>query len=279
MNQYIHLISNTTASTPIDIWQASTNNIKPQQGDQVALGIFKNLKSNAYETSAEVYYKWNKNQIDYIDGADLFINQFLESQLLSGDGRAYGLELYAKKNAGKINGWVSYTLGRSELKVDGINYGTDRTNRVGNWYPTRYDQRHNVKMAAFYDINKKISLSANFSYISGTPTTFPTDRITVQGYVIPYISGSARNNFRIPDYHRLDLSATFSNIWRGKKTRRGEDYLVVSLYNAYARKNPFSIYFSQGTDRQPANQPVTTSATQLSMIGTIVPAVSYNFKF
>lgn len=279
MNQYIHLISNTTASTPIDIWQASTNNIKPQQGNQVALGLFKNLKSNAYETSAEAYYKWNKNQIDYIDGADLFINQFLESQLLSGDGRAYGLELYAKKNTGKITGWVSYTLGRSELKIDGINYGTDRTNRVGNWYPTRYDQRHNVKMAAFYDINKRVSLSANFSYISGTPTTFPTDRITVQGYVIPYISGSSRNNYRIPDYHRLDLSATFNNIWRGKKTRRGEDYLVVSFYNAYARENPFSIYFSQGRDRQPANQPATTSATQLSIIGTIVPAVSYNFKF
>jgi hypothetical protein len=264
---------------PIDIWQPSTNNIKPQQGDQVALGLFKNLKANAYETSAEVYYKWSKNQVDYIDGADLFINQFLESQLLSGKGRAYGIEFSAKKNTGKLTGWISYTLGQTELKVDGINFGTDRKNRHGNWYPTRFDQRHNVKVAAFYDLNKKISLSANFCYISGTPTTFPTDRISVQGYVIPYISGSSRNNFRIPDYHRLDLSVTINNIWRGKKGRKGEDYLVISVYNLYARKNPFSIYFSQGTDRQPQGEPTTTSASQLSMIGTVVPAVSYNFKF
>ena len=279
MNQYIHLISNTTASIPIDVWQSSTNNIKPQQGDQVALGYFKNLKENRYETSAEVYYKWNKNQVEYIDGADLFINEFLESQLLSGIGRTYGLELYAKKNTGRLTGWVSYTLGKSELKVDGINYGTDRKNREGNWYPTRFDQRHNIKVASFYDINKKISLSATFNYISGTPTTYPTDRITVQGYVIPYISGSERNNFRIPDYHRLDVSVTFKNIWRGKKERKGEDYLVVSIYNLYARKNPFSVYFSQGTERQPSDAPIETSSHQLSIIGTLIPSVSYNFKF
>jgi len=278
-NQYIHLISNTTAATPIDIWQASTNNIKPQQGDQVALGYFRNFRENKFETSAEVYYKWNTNQVDYIDGADLFINEFLESQLLSGIGRSYGLELYVKKNTGRLTGWASYTLGKTELKVDGINYGTDRTNREGNWYPTRFDQRHNFKVTSFYDVSRKISLSANFSFISGTPATFPTDRIMVQGYVIPYISGSARHNFRIPDYHRLDLSVRFNNIWRGKKSRKGEDYLVVSVYNLYARKNPFSIYFSQATGRLPVNEPVSTYATQLSMIGTVIPAISYNFKF
>ena len=279
MNQYIHLISNTTASLPIDVWQPSTNNIKPQQGDQVALGYFKNFKGNMYETSAEVYYKWSENQVDYIDGADIFINEYLESQLLTGIGRAYGLELFVKKNAGKLTGWISYTLGKTELKVDGINFGDDQQGREGNWYPTRFDQRHNLKIAAFYDINQKISLSANFSFISGTPTTFPTDRITVAGYVIPYIDGSERNNFRIPDYHRLDFAITFNNVWRGKKGRSGEDNLIVSIYNLYARENPFSIYFSQGTDRQNADKPITTSATQLSMIGTLIPAVSYNFKF
>lgn len=279
MNQYIHLISNTTASLPIDVWQPSNSNIKPQQGDQVALGYFRNLSENRYETSAEVYYKWTKNQVDYIDGADIFVNEFLESQLLSGIGRAYGLELYAKKNTGRFTGWVSYTLGKTELKVDGINYGNDNENREGNWYPTRFDQRHNVKVASFYELSKRISLSANFTFISGTPTTFPTDRITVAGYVIPYISGSERNNFRIPDYHRLDLSATFYNIWRGKKGRKGQDDLVVSVYNAYARQNPFSIYFSQGIERQNADNPISTAATQMSMIGTVIPAVAYNFKF
>lgn len=279
MNQYIHLISNTTASVPIDVWQPSTNNIKPQQGDQVALGYFKNFRNNRYETSAEVYYKWNKNQVEYIDGAEIFINELLEGELLTGIGRAYGLEIYGKKNAGKLTGWVSYTLGRTELKVDGINYGADKENRKGNWFPTRFDQLHNLKIASFYDISKTISLSANFSYISGTPTTFPTDRINVGGYLIPYIKGNERNNYRIPDYHRLDIAATFNNVWRGRKGRAGEDYLVVSIYNLYARKNPFSIYFSQGTGRQPSDEPVSSSARQLSIIGTLVPAVAYNFKF
>lgn len=284
MNQYIHLISNTAASLPIDVWQPSNNNLSPQQGDQVALGYFRNFSENAYETSAEVYYKWTQNQVDYIDGADIFANKYLESQLLAGVGRAYGFELYVKKNTGRLNGWVSYSLGKTELRVDGINYGMNRESREGEWYPTRFDQRHNLKVTTFYELSPRVSLSANFCYISGTPTTFPTDRITVAGYVIPYIGSSDRNNFRIPDYHRLDISATFANIWRGKRKksgniRAGEDDLVVSVYNLYARQNPFSIYFSQGADRQPSDTPLVTSATQMAMIGTLIPAVSYNFKF
>ncbi len=281
MNQYIHLISNTTASTPIDVWQPSTNNIKPQQGNQVALGYFKNIRGNAYETSAEVYYKWNTNQVDYIDGAELFINEFLESQLLSGKGRAYGLEVYLKKNSGRLTGWLSYTLGKSELKIDGINFDVnDIENREGNWYPTRFDQRHNLKLTAFYEINNRLTLSGNFSYISGTPTTFPTDRINIQGYVVPYVSGSERNNFRIPDYHRLDIGLTINNVIFGENhNRKGEDSLVISVYNAYGRKNPFSIYFSQGTDRPELDAPINTSATQLAIIGSVIPAISYNFKF
>ena len=279
MNQYIHLISNTSASLPIAVWQPSTNNIKPQQGDQLALGYFRNFNNNEYETSAEAYYKWSENQVEYIDGAEIFINQLLEGELLSGIGRAYGLELYAKKNVGRLTGWVSYTLGKSELKVDGINYGADQENRSGNWYPTRFDQLHNLKVASFYDLTKKISLSANFSFMSGTPTTFPTDRISVAGYVIPYVKGNERNNFRIPNYHRLDVAVTFNNIWRGRKGRMGEDHLVVSVYNLYARKNPFSIYFSQAADRPLNDQPITSSARQLSIIGTLFPAIAYNFKF
>jgi hypothetical protein len=283
MNQYIHLISNTAASLPIDVWQPSTNNIAPQQGNQVALGYFRNFRGNMFETSAEVYYKWNENQVDYIDGAEIFINSFLEGDLLSGRGRAYGLELYAKKNQGKLTGWVSYTLGKSELRVDGINYLNDFSSRTGEWYPTRFDQRHNLTLTTNYQLNKRVSLSSVFTYISGTPTTFPTDRMTVQGYVIPVLD-NVRNNVRIPDYHRWDLSATIDNVWRGKmkrngKIRSGSDYLVISVYNVYARENPFAIYFSQGTDRQPINQPVGTSATQTAILGTVLPSVSYNFNF
>jgi len=243
------------------------------------MGYFKNIGGNRFEASAEMYYKWNKNQVDYIDGAELFINESIASQLLSGKGRAYGLELYVKKNKGRLTGWVSYTLGKSELKVDGVNFGNDRKNRTGDWYATRFDQRHNLKVAGFYDLTDRVTFSANFSLMSGTPTTFPTDQFTSAGYVIPYVSGSERNNFRLPNYHRLDASLTINNIWRGKKNRSGSDHIVFSVYNLYARKNPFSIYFSQGRDRQMADSPQVTSAKQMSLIGTIIPAITYNFKF
>ncbi len=180
MAQYIHLVSNTTASNPLDIWTPSTNNIKPQLAQQIALGYFRNFKSNEFETSVEVYYRKSKNQLDYIDGADLLINEFIEGDLLSGDGRAYGLELFLKKNGGVINGWISYTLARTELKVNGINNG--------EWYPTRYDQAHNFKAVAFYEPGNRWKFSANFTLLSGTPTTFPTSRFEVQGYLIPYNS-------------------------------------------------------------------------------------------
>ncbi|MEP4533200.1 MAG: TonB-dependent receptor [Cyclobacteriaceae bacterium] len=276
--QYLHQISNTTASTPTDIWQPSNNNIKPQSGHQVAIGYFRNFRQNDWEASVETYYKWTEDQLDYIDGADLFVNEYLDGQLLSGSGRSYGVEFYLRKNTGRLTGWVSYTLGKTELKIDGINYGNELVSRKGNWYPTIYDQRHNLKVAAFYDLSEKISLSTNFSFMSGTPSTFPTDRMEVNGYVIPYVAGGGRNNFRAPDYHRLDLSATFKQLGKPSKKRSINDELVVSIYNAYARQNPFSIYFSQGTERQ-GDSNIETSATRMSMLGTLIPAVSYNFKF
>ena len=274
MSQYIHLISNTTASNPLDVWRPTTNNIEPQIGDQYAVGIFKNFgPNNDYEFSVEGYYRDTRDQIEYIDGADILINEFLEADLLSGVGRAMGLEFYLKKNTGKLNGWVSYTVGKTELKVDGINNS--------EWYPTRFDQRHNLKVVGYYELSPRWTLSANFTYLSGTPTTFPTDRFTQQDYLIPYNALDSRNNVRIPNFHRLDVSAT----WYGKKyrkngkLRKNSDYWVFGFYNVYARKNPFSIYFSQGTERPVAGQPIETFATQVSIIGTIIPAISYNFNF
>jgi hypothetical protein len=140
MTQYIHLISNTAASSSLDVWTPSTNNIKPEIGHIYVLGLFKNFNDNNYETSIELYYKDLENQIDYVDGADLLINKYIEGDLLFGDGRAYGIELLVKKNSGKLNGWVSYSIGRSELKMDGINRF--------DWYPTRYDQTHNFKITS-----------------------------------------------------------------------------------------------------------------------------------
>lgn len=271
MSQYIHLISNTTASLPTDVWMPSTNNLRPQLGDQVTLGVFKNFLNNKIEASAEVYYKETSNQVDYIDGAEILINPFLEADLLSGEGRAYGLELFAKKASGRTTGWVSYTLARTETRVEGINNE--------DWYPTRYDQTHNVKVTAAYDLSEVWSASANFTYITGTPYTLPTYRYGQQGYTIPGMEG--RNNGRIPDYHRLDLSA----IWKMRTMlpdgtpKKLQDEWVFTIYNVYMRENPFSIYFSQEDGRLDPGQPTRTEASQVAILGTLVPAVSYNFKF
>ncbi len=262
MSQYIHLISNTTASTPVDVWQPSTNNLKPQLADQVALGYFQNFKDNTFELSAEIYYKKYSNLLDYIDGADILLNELLEADLLEGEGRAYGLELLLKKSKGKFTGWASYTLARSERKVEGINNST--------WYPSRFDQTHNLSLTSFYEANKRWTFSANFVVISGTPTTFPTNRFIQQGFLIPNNSLETRNNVRIPIYHRLDISATL----QGKKNpdRRYQSDWVFSIYNVYSKRNPFSIFFRQQSD-------AVTEAIRLSVIGNFIPSVSYNFKF
>ena len=273
MVQYLHLISNTTASNPLDVWNPSSKNIKPQIGDQYTLGWFKDVgKTRQFELSVEGYVRFNQNQVDYINGADLLINRYLEGDLLSGQGRAYGLETYFQKKTGRVTGWVSYTLGRTELKVDGINRN--------DWFPTRFNQTHNLKIAAFYEISKRWSFSADFIYTSGTPATFPTSRYISQGVVIPFNANDSRGNVNLPDYHRLDVSFRLE----GRKQKNGRDrkngdYWVFGLYNVYARQNPFSIYFSQNDKRVPDGQPISSQATQLAIIGSIVPSISYNFKF
>ncbi|MBL4709189.1 MAG: TonB-dependent receptor [Flavobacteriales bacterium] len=264
MSQYLHLISNTVASTPIDLWLPTTNNIKPQLADQVAVGYFRNFAKNKYEASAEVYYKDFQNQIDYIDNADIFFNEQLEGDLLSGDGRAFGLELFVKKNKGDLTGWISYTIARTERQVKGINRG--------KWYPTRFDRAHNLSVVTSYKLNEKWSFSANFIYSSGTPATFPTNRYEIQGIVLPHNDEDARNNFRIPSYHRFDISATLTP--KKNKDRKFKGEWVFSVYNLYSRRNPFSIFFEQDD-----LDPRVTNAIRFSVIGSFVPAVSYNFNF
>lgn len=266
--QYIHLLSNTTASTPVDVWTPSTNNIEPQTAEQVALGYFRNFKENRYEFSAEVYYKRMKHLIDYIDGADLILNELLEGDVLEGKGRAYGLELLLKKEEGRFSGWLSYTLARTERQVEGVNQG--------KWYPSRFDQTHNLSLTTFYSLTDRWSLSANFVLNSGTPTTFPNSRFEQQGYVIPHNTSDTRNNVRIPVYHRLDLSATLDG---KRKDRRWQGQWVFSIYNVYNRRNPFSIYFQQQDGRIMEGMSTNTEAVKLSVIGNFIPSISYNFKF
>lgn len=262
MAQYIHLVSNTTASIPLDIWTPSTNNLVPQIANQLALGYFQNIDKDKYEISAEVYYKKMDHLVDYIDGADLLLNEYLEGDLLEGEGRAMGLELMVRKNEGRFSGWLSYTLGRTERRVEGIN--------KGGWYPARYDQTHNLSLTGFYDVTSRLSLSANFAWISGTPTTFPTTRYSQQEYVIPYNVNDVRNNVRIPNYHRLDLSATLQS--KKNPTRRWQGEWVFSVYNVYSRRNAFSIYTN-------FNEQGQSEAVRLSVFGNFIPSIAYNFKF
>ncbi len=268
--QYIHLISNTTASTPVDVWTPSTNNIKPQLADQVALGYFRNFSNNTYEFSTEVYYKKMQNLVDYIDGADLLLNEFIEGDLLEGEGRAYGAEFQLKKNKGDFTGWASYTLARTERLVEGVNNN--------EWYPSRFDQLHSFSLTAFYELNERWSFGGTFVFNSGTPTTFATSRYEQQGYVVPHNGLDVRNNVRIPSYHRLDLSATLKGRKKSEVDRWVGDW-VFSIYNVYNRRNPFSIFFRQEADRPIVDQPIMTEAIQLSVVGSFIPSISYNFKF
>ena len=272
MTQYIHLLSNTAASSSLDVWTPSTNNIKPQLGDIYVFGLFKNFKNNLFESSIELYYKDLNNQIDYIDGADLLINKYFEGDILSGLGRSYGLEFLIKKNRGNFNGWISYTYGRSELKINGINNF--------NWYPTRYDQTHNFKVTSTYELSKRVQLSGNFVYLTGTPVTFPSSKYVIQGFAIPHNAESTRHQFRIPNYHRLDISATINGkkLKRNGKERKNDSSVIISIYNLYNRRNPFSIYFSQGKSNVTENF-VPGEVTRLSIIGSFVPSITYNFKF
>ncbi len=264
MSQFLHLISNTAASVPLDVWTPSTNNIKPQIADQIAIGYFRNFGKNIdYEFTAEVFYKTMQNQIDYIDGANLLLNDRLEADLLNGKGRAYGLELYFKKNVGKLTGWISYTLSKSDRQVNGINNN--------EWYANRFDRRHNANATVSYSLNKKWDLSASFVVGSGTPTNLPNTKFTFQGISsIPHNATGRRNDVFIKPFHRLDLSGTYTH----KKTKKWESSWVFGVYNVYNRRNPFSYFAQPNPDNN--NQ---TQLIRFSIIGSVIPSVSWNFKF
>jgi hypothetical protein len=268
--QYIHLLSNTTASIPLDIWTPSTNNIDPQLANQFALGYFRNFRDNLYEFSLETYYKNFDNLIDYIDGADLILNEFVEGQVLTGEGRAYGAEFQLKKTKGRLNGWLSYTLARTERLVEGINND--------EWYPSRFDQTHNLSVTGFYEFNYRTTLSASFVYNTGTPLTLPSSGYYQLGYYIPNVDNGARNNYRLPAYHRLDISLTLDPR-KEKADRRWQGQWVFGVYNLYGRRNPFTLYSSTADARPLVGQPAQVSPTQLSVVGNPIPSVSYNFKF
>jgi hypothetical protein len=260
--QFMHQLSNTASPTPLDIWTPSTNNVAPQQADQYTLGYAYDPASGLFELSAEVFYKYIAHQLDYIDNANLQLNQYIEADLLPSRSRSYGLELMAKKDVGATTGWVSYTLSRSERQTNGINQD--------EWFLNRYDRTHNVNVVVTHEFNKKTSFSANWVYATGTPSTFADSRLEYQGWDIPYNSTGKRNTYRLPSFHRLDVSLTM----KGKQHKRWQGEWVFSLYNVYARRNAYSIYFQQNEDDKTKKE-----AVRLSIIGSIIPGITYNFKF
>jgi len=256
--QNVHLIANTTGDNPTDIWIPSSVNIKPELSDIVSIGWFKNFKNNSYEFSTETYYKASQNQIDYRDGANTLANDLLEGELLFGDGRAYGVEMYLKKNKGNFTGWVSYTLSKTERKIDGINNS--------EWYNARQDRTHDLSIVGIYDITKKLSVSATFVYYTGSAITLPSGKYYLNNQVQWLYT--ERNGGRMPDYHRLDFGLT----WMRKQTEKYESSWNFSVFNAYARENAYSLSFRENADK------TGTEVVQTSLF-KMIPSVTYNFKF
>jgi hypothetical protein len=257
--QNLHLITNSTTSNPTSLWLPSSNNIKPETSDQFSLGYYRNFNNNNIEFSTEIYYKNLNNQIDYKNGAQLNFNENVESQLLTGTGRAYGVEFYLKKNSGRLNGWLSYTLSRSEKKIDGIN-----NNR---YYPATQDRTHDISVVAIFNASKKWTLSGTWVYYTGNAVTFPSGKYQVAGRLLEYYT--ERNGYRMPAYNRLDLAAT----WMRKKTIHRESSWTFSVYNALNRSNAYTISFRKNPDDETKTQAIQTSLFK------IIPSITYNFKF
>jgi hypothetical protein len=259
--QYLQQAQNSTAGSPLNIWFSSSPNVKPQYSDQFTAGYFRNFKEGMFETSIELYYKDIKNAVDFRDHAELLLNKHIEGELLIGNGYGYGAEFLIKKNKGDFTGWVSYTFSRTFREIDGIN--------SGNKYNAPYDRPHDLSVVINYNISSQISLGMTWIYLTGQPVTFPVGRFVYGNTVVPYYSG--RNEYRMPDYHRLDLSFTWREKYNPEKKWHSE--INVSFYNAYNRKNPWVINFQSDV-----NDPNITYAEMTYLFG-IIPSFTYNFKF
>jgi outer membrane receptor protein involved in Fe transport len=265
--QYLHLLSNTAAVSPLDVWTPSGKYIKPQKSNQYAIGYYKNLKNNTFSLEVETYYKTINNRIDYVDGSQLLGTNTIETEILNGEARAYGLEFLFKKNKGRFTGWFAYTLSKSEQRTLGGNAGGPGINK-GNWYNTPYDRTHDISVTGTYALNKKWRFSANAVYQTGRPVTYPDGQYKYQDLSIA--SFSNRNANRLPAYHRLDLSATYTPRKNPNKKLKSE--WIFGIYNVYHRKNAASISFAQNQDTG------VNEATRTSIFG-IIPSITYNFKF
>jgi hypothetical protein len=257
--QNLHLLSNSTSTSPTDQWIGNSYNIKPEICDQLSVGYFRNFAENKYQFSVETYYKAMQNQVDYKNGADINSAPDIESELLYGDGRAYGVELLFKKTEGRFTGWLGYTLSRTERKIDGINNN--------DWYVARQDRTHDVSLVGMYQLTKRWSVSSVFVYNTGNAVTFPSGKYNLNSNTVFYYT--ERNGYRMPAYHRLDFGATYTKPHKGKY----ESSWNFSIYNAYGRENAYTITFEDDP-----NDASKTRAIQTSLFRW-VPSITYNFKF
>jgi outer membrane receptor for ferrienterochelin and colicin len=259
--QYITLAQNSTAGTPLDIWFPATPNVKPQLCDQFSLGYFRNFRKNMYEASAEVYYKDMHNVIDFRDHAQLLLNQYIEGELRIGTGYSYGIETMIRKNDGKLTGWLNYTYSRAFREIPEINNG--------NKYRAPYDKPHTINVVANYDFTHRFSASATWVYATGLPVTFPTGRAVIGNAIIPIYSN--RNAYRMPAYHRLDVSVTLKG--KAKEGKKWHGEWNLSVYNVYNRHNAWAINFT------PDAQDPNVTYAEKTYLFAIIPALTYNFKF
>lgn len=266
LRQYIHLTSNTVAPTPVDVWQASNLYIPPQIADQYSVGWFLDAKDKKWETSVEFYYKSILNVLEYKDLPELILNQRLETEILAGTGKAYGAEFSIRKTQGKLSGWFSYTFARSFARVVGPS--AEETVNAGRWFPANFDKPHQVNLISRLQLNPTSSFTFNFTYSTGRPISIPVSSYRLGNAA--FANFSDRNQYRIPDYHRLDIAWTVDNRQTRLKGIRGS--FTASIYNVYGRANPFSIFFRRNEVGRP-------SAYQLAVVGAAIPAVSYNFTF
>jgi len=263
--QYIHMLSNTISVTPTNTWKLSDQAIKPQTCDQLSLGFYKNIRNNSIEVSVEVYYKKLRNIVDYKIGSELLLNENIEMDVLQGQGKAYGAEFLLRKKTGKLNGWVSYTYARTFIRLDG-SQESERVNN-GNYFPANYDKPHDFNLVSNYRITRRYSVSFNFVYSTGRPMTYPIGLYKLgNGYRIHY---SDRNEYRIPDYVRLDLGFNIEGNHKVKKL--AHSFWSISIYNVLGRNNPYSIFFTSDGEE--------IKAYKLSVFGAAIPTVTYNFSF
>jgi len=258
--QFMHLLQNSTTGTPFDYWIPSSENVKPEYANQGSIGYFRNIKDNMFESSVEVYYKHMDNQVDYKSGTQIMLNEHVERDLLYGIGQSYGAEFQIRKKAGDLTGWIGYTLSKTQKKFDGIDNGA--------WFNAKQDRTHDIQVVAVYQINKKLSVSGAWIYYTGDAITWPTGIYSVDGKYIE--SYTKRNENRLPDYHRLDLGLNYT-----KETPKGHKSIInVSIYNAYAKKNPYMITFEQDK-----NDPRKKKTMALYLFPIPIPAISYTYEF